>query len=474
MGLPMSELAQHPTLWTILAVSWVAYLVVLAGWIILQKREPIATLSWLLSLALLPVLGLVIYHFFGPQRIKRNRVKRLRARVLLGADEPLPAPDGSCSPVMRLVQGTSGFPPSDCQSVQLLVDGGQTFDALIAAIAAARHHVHLSYYIFDPDHTGTLVRDALVERARAGVQVRVLADALGSSRLSKDFLAPLRAAGGEVMFFHRVHFRLRGLWYPKLNLRNHRKIAIVDGTVGFIGGINITDDENERVNRAAYHDLHLRMDGAAVRWLQLAFLEDWAYACSRVPREEGFWPPCDTGDIRTQVLPAGPDSPWETIHRAKIAAIAGAQSRVWLTTPYFVPGEAARFALTSAAMRGLDVRVLVPAHSDSRLVTAAARSYFDELLAAGATVYEHPRMLHTKALLIDDATCVLGSSNFDNRSFRLNFELCVLFEDAGVAQALAAEMERDLAQSRPVPRERHLGLVPRLVEAGARLLSPLL
>ena len=358
--------------------------------------------------------------------------------------------------------------------MQLLVDGGQTFDALIAAIAAARHHVHLSYYIFDPDHTGTLVRDALVERARAGVQVRVLADALGSSRLSKDFLAPLRAAGGEVMFFHRVHFRLRGLWYPKLNLRNHRKIAIVDGTVGFIGGINITDDENERVNSAAYHDLHLRMDGAAVRWLQLAFLEDWAYACSRVPREEGFWPPCDTGDIRTQVLPAGPDSPWETIHRAKIAAIAGAQSRVWLTTPYFVPGEAARFALTSAAMRGLDVRVLVPARSDSRLVTAAARSYFDELIAAGARVFEHPRMLHTKALLVDDGTCILGSSNFDNRSFRLNFELCVLFEDAGVAQALAAEMERDLAQSRPVPRERHLGLVPRLAEAGARLLSPLL
>ncbi len=470
----MSLFALHPTLFLVLSLLWAGYLLVLAGWIVLQKREPIATLSWLLSLALLPVIGLLIYHFLGPQRIRRNRVKRLRSRVHVMSSAPTTTVAADSSPVMRLVEKTTGFPASTCQRVDLLIDGGATFDALLAAIAAATHHVHLEYYIFEPDRTGTLLRDALIERARAGVHVRLLVDALGSSRLSPKFIAPLQAAGAEVIYFHRLRLRLRGLWRPKLNLRNHRKIVIVDGTIGFTGGINITDEENERFEAGAYHDLHVRIEGAAVRWLQLAFLEDWTYACSRVPRDEGLWPDVASGPIRTQVLPAGPDSPWETIHRANIAAIATAQSRVWLATPYFVPGEAARMALTSAALRGLDVRVLVPMQSDSRLVSAAARSYFDELIAAGAKVFEYPRMLHTKVLLVDDATCLLGSSNFDNRSFRLNFELCVLFEDAGVALALEAELAKDLAHAVEVPALRPLNLAQRLAEAVARLLSPLL
>ncbi|KFN43793.1 cardiolipin synthase [Arenimonas oryziterrae] len=464
-------------LWTplslILSLAWIGYLIVLAGWIILQKREPIATLSWLMSLALLPVLGLLIYHFFGPQRIHRQRVKRLRSRLLLGREETTARLDHS-SPLMRLAQGSSGFPPSHCQRVQLLVDGGATFDALLAAIAQARHHVHLEYYIFEPDRTGTLVRDALIERARAGVQVRVLLDALGSGRIKNDFFAELRAAGGEVAFFHRLRLRLRGLWRPKLNLRSHRKIVVIDGAIGFTGGINITDDENERFTAGAYHDLHLRMDGEAVRWLQLAFLEDWTYACSRVPKDEGLWPAHDAGAIPAQVLPAGPDSPWETIHRVKIAAIGRAHTRVWLATPYFVPGEAARMALTSAALRGLDVRLLVPERSDSLLVSAAARSYFDDLIAAGVRVFEYPRMLHTKALLIDDDTCVLGSSNFDNRSFRLNFELCVLFEDTAVAADLEAVLSEDLGKAAEVPPQRPMSLLHRLIDAAARLVSPLL
>lgn len=470
----MSLFELHPTLALLLSLGWAAYLVVLAGWIVLQKREPIATLSWVMSLALLPVVGLVIYHFLGPQRIRRNRVKRLRSRMRFTTGAPGIALPVECSPVMRLVEKATGFPCSSSQRVDLLVDGGATYDALLAAIATARHHVHLEYYIFEPDRTGSLLRDALIERASAGVHVRLLVDALGSSRLSPKFLAPLQAAGAEVIFFHRLRLRLRGLWRPKLNLRNHRKIVIVDGTVGFTGGINITDEENERFTVDAYHDLHLRMEGAAVHWLQLAFLEDWTYACSRVPSDDGLWPELPAGPIRSQVLPSGPDSPWEAIHRANIDAITSAATRVWLATPYFVPGEAARMALTSAALRGLDVRLLVPAHSDSRLVSAAARSYFGELIAAGVAVYEYPRMLHTKALLVDDSTCLLGSANFDNRSFRLNFELCVLFEDASVATALEAQLSKDLAQAARVPVHRPLNLARRLAEAIARLLSPLL
>jgi cardiolipin synthase len=470
----MSELWQalqpHLEFW--LGLSWIAYLIWLAGWIVLQKREPVATLSWIMSLALLPLLGLLIYHFFGPQRIRRHRVKRRVARARVEKVEFGPKLADEPSYVMRLAQGSSGFPPSSSQHVRLLVDGAATFDAIVAAIASARHHVHAEYYIFDPDQTGTRIRDALVECARAGVRVRLLLDALGSARASRQFLAPLLEAGGEVAFFHR--FRLRRLWRPRLNLRSHRKIVVIDGKLGFTGGINISDTENESLGNAAFHDLHVRMEGEAVRWLQLAFVEDWVYASGHVPKDGELWPQLTPGPIRTQVLPAGPDSPWETIHRVMLAALHRGRDRAWLATPYFVPGEAARMALTSAALRGMDVRLLVPSVSDSRLVSAATRSYFDELIDAGVRVFEYPRMLHSKALLVDADTCVLGSSNFDNRSFRLNFELCVLFEDAGVVADLEAIMARDWAQAREVTGPRALRFAPRLAEASARLLSPLL
>ena len=463
-----------PYLQFALTVVWVVYLLVLAGWIALQKREPIATLSWLLSLALLPVVGLVVYHFFGPQRIRRQRLKRMRSRARLdsaAAGESC----GDCSALMRLAQACSSYPPTSAARVQLLVDGHATFDALLAAVADARHHVHLEYYIFDSDRTGARLRDALIERAAAGVQVRLLLDAVGSAYTYESFLAPLRAAGAEIAFFHR--FRLRRLWRPKLNLRSHRKIVVIDGRVGFTGGINITDEQDESLRADAFHDLHLRVEGDVVRWLQLAFVEDWVYSTpksAKAPATTGFWPEPAPGPIRAQVLPAGPDSPWEAIHRTMIAAIDGATSRVWLSTPYFVPGEAARMALTSAALRGVDIRLLVPARSDSLPVTIAARSYFDELQAAGARVFEYPRMLHTKALLVDADVAILGSSNFDNRSFRLNFELCVLFEDAGVAGDLEQILQADLDAAAEVAIPRPLGLPARLAEAAARLLSPLL
>lgn len=466
----LQVLVPHFTL--ALSLLWAGYILVLAAWIALQKREPIATLSWLLSLALLPVLGFVIYHFLGPQRIHRQQIKRLRAKALLQASWLSASAATAPSPLMRLAKASTGFAPSSCVRIDLLSGGAATFDAIVAAIAGARDHVHLEYYIFEPDQTGSRIRDALIERARAGIKVRLLLDAMGSGRASEKFLKPLREAGAEVAFFHR--FRLRRLWRPKLNLRSHRKIVVVDGAIGFTGGINITDEENESLRADAYHDLHLRMEGDAVLWLQLAFIEDWTYSGRHAPREATLWPDLPAGPVRAQVLPSGPDLRWESIHLVTLAAIHQAQRRVWLATPYFVPGEAARMALTSAALRGLEVRLLVPRTSDSRLVTAAARSYFDELAAAGVQVYEYPTMLHTKALLVDDEVCILGSANFDNRSFKLNFELSLLIEDAGVGGALADILTMDFAQALPVAKPRNLGLPERLAEASARLLSPLL
>ncbi|MEO5629876.1 MAG: cardiolipin synthase [Thermomonas sp.] len=459
-----------------LTVGWIAYLLGLGVWIVLQKREPAATLSWLISLAALPYVGFLIYHVFGPQKIKRHRRRRARARVGLPGDDP--DDDSETAELARLGHAVTGLAPSTARRVELLVDGAATYDALIEAVRGARHHVHLEYYIYQPDLSGRALRDALVERARAGVKVRLLLDAVGSSKTRSSFFRELVDAGGELCWFHPMRFGR--IWErPWLNLRTHRKIVVIDGDIGFAGGINITDEENERLRDDAFRDLHLRMEGDAVRGLQMVFVEDWAYATGK--REfmgevaRATPEPCP-GPVAAQVISSGPDSDWEAIHRLHVSAIHAASHRVWLVTPYFVPGEAAKMALTSAAFGGIDVRLLVPRQSDSRLVTYAARSYFDTLLAAGVKVYEYgPRMLHTKALLVDDDLCMIGSANFDSRSFRLNFEICVLFHDAGVATELAKLIEGEFAHAPRVRHDRERPLLrARLPEAFARLLSPLL
>ena len=459
-----------------LSLGWIAYLVGLGVWIVLQKREPVATLSWLLGLAALPYVGLVVYQLFGPLRIRRHRLRRARARVQAGEVPTLDDPDAR--ELARLGMATTGLPPSTARRVDLLVDGAATYEALLEAVRGARDHVHLEYYIYHPDQSGTALRDALVERARAGVKVRLLLDAVGSSKAPQRFFAPLLEAGGELAWFHPIRFGR--VWERSwMNLRTHRKIVVVDGRVGFAGGINITDEENDRLRADAYRDLHLRLEGEVVATLQLVFVEDWAYATddrsvlASLPRSEiaGSEDP-----IHAQVLTSGPDSDWEAIHRLHVAAIHAARHRVWLVTPYFVPGEAAMMALTSAAFGGLDVRLLVPRQSDSRLVTLAARSYFDTLLAAGVKVYEYgPRMLHTKTLLVDDDLAMVGSANFDHRSFRLNFEVSVLLRDAGLAATLAKLIEGEFANAPRVRVDRARPLWrARLPEAFARLLSPLL
>jgi cardiolipin synthase len=457
-----------------LALGWLTYVLWLGLWIVLQKRAPAATLSWLISLAALPYLGFIVYYFFGPQRIKRQRLRRIRTRAALPAPPSGLAPSAEAIELAQVAQATTGLPPTTATRVQLLVDGAAKFDALLAAVAQAREHVHLEYYIYEPDRTGTALRDALVERAQAGVDVRLLLDAVGSGKVSRRFLRPLLEAGGEVAWFHPM--RLRWFWKrPWLNLRTHRKIVVIDGQLAFTGGINITDAQDERLRADAYRDLHLRLEGDLVRSLQLVFVEDWAYATGQPPLQLPAVPP-RPGAVAAQVLVSGPDSSWEAIHRLHVGAIHAAQRRVWLVTPYFVPGEAAMMALTSAALGGVDVRLLVPKLSDSRLVTYAARSYFDDLLAAGVRIYEcGPRLLHTKALLCDDDLLIVGSANFDNRSFRLNFEVSVMFCDATLAAGLAGLIEDECGRAVRVRDDRDRPLWrTRVPEALARLVSPLL
>ena len=452
-------------------VLWLIYIVLLSAWVLLQKREPIATLSWLMALALLPYVGFIIYHFLGPTRIKRQNIKRLRAKSGL---MPLIESNNAhrASELMKLNAKSSGFAPSSATEVTLIPSGADTFDELVKAFALAQHHIHLEYYIFERDITGTRIRDALIVQAQRGIQVRLLLDRMGSKNITERFLKPMREAGIEILFFHP--FLFKHIWRPQINIRTHRKIVVIDGKLGFTGGINITDEENKNLRDDAYEDLHFKVSGEVVRWLQLAFIEDWLYAGGQSKAEPAYWPAPIPGDVATQVLVAGPDTPWEPIHRAQVFAISNARKKIVLATPYFVPSGAALMAINSASLRGIDVVLIVPKRSDSRIVSLAAKSYFEELSQAGVRIYQYPHMLHTKALLIDDDVVIVGSSNFDQRSFRLNFELSLLIEDNKVADQLVRILFEYVEQSTLFDPKQKIPLHSRLAIAAARVFSPLL
>lgn len=481
----MSEWITHEHVMLVLSALWSIYVLIVGVWILLQRRAPVATLSWLLSMAVLPVLGLVIYYFLGPQRMKRQRVRRLRSRrrsrVRAGAvrlKEKVPQAPERLHQIVQLVTASSHFPLSTADRVELLVGGAATFDSIMAAVHQAQHHIHLEYYIFEPDHTGLGLIAALTEKARQGVKVRLLVDALGSKRLVRRHYQPLIDAGGECVLFHptRLGRRVR----PVINFRTHRKIVVIDGRVGYTGGVNITDEEDKRLQPQAYHDVHVCLHGAVVNWLQTVFLEDWCYAQGYASEQAladlpALLPDVPEGEQVVQIMTSGPDSGMEAIHRVHVGAIHAASQRLWLTTPYFVPTEAAMLALTNAALRGVDVRLLVPEKSDSFIVTAAARSYFDELIRRGVKVFEYQQsMLHSKTMLVDDMVCIIGTANFDNRSFRLNYEVCALVYGADFAGKLEQQFLDDMQHARRVPYARAQSLRQRLGDSLARLSSPLL
>ena len=473
----------HWTFW--LGWVWTISSIVVTTWVILQRRSPVSTLAWIMVLNLMPVIGLAVYAYFGPQRVKRQRLRRWHNRAALMSQRDLARlrtdrPDVPAWAVQhaRLIEGSCGIPISSVQSIDILASGGATLDALLREIGAAEDHVHLEYYIFEPDQTGTLLLNALTAKARAGVEVRLLVDAIGSpallSRKHRRLLDEFRGAGGEFTVFHPHRLdRLR----PLVNLRTHRKIVVIDGRVGLLGGINVTDDENEQFRpHDAYRDTHLLLRGGAVRWLQYIFLQDWRYANGKAPRgEHEMLPDVAPGTLPLQIVASGPDTDGEAIHRAMIDALNMARDRVWMATPYFVPTEPALLALTNAALRGVQVKLIVPERSDSRIVTAAARSYYQELQAAGALIFEYRgRMFHAKTLLVDEQYGMVGSANFDNRSFRLNFEVAAAVYDRTFNTQLAAMFEDDLSQCKLVPTGRRAPPLQYVFEAVARLGSPLL
>lgn len=486
--IPFHLMTDH--LIALLSLAWLLWIALVAVGLILERRSPAATLAWLLALLFMPYFGFVIYLLIGPRRLRRRRLRYSRARERLvqstthrrmGHNHATLSgfPNADLEWQLATLLGRAGQDqPSPALDVVLLETGDACFAALETAIAAAIHHVHLEYYLWQPDPVGRRLRDLLIEKARAGVQVRLLLDPIGSDRITRRFLKPLQEAGGLIAWFNPIS--LRRFRWRHVNFRTHRKIVVCDGQIGFTGGINISAEHSHAHYgiEHAWRDTHLRITGEPVHRLQFTFLEDWYFATDQAPFALEFFPPAPEPSSRPwlHIVESGPDNNRQAIARFYFAAIAGAQRQVLLATPYFVPNEALTTALTTTALRGVEVQILVPKQSDSRLVTAAARSYYDELASAGVTIYEYgPPMLHAKLLIVDEQLAAVGSANFDNRSLTLNFETIVVIYDAPLAVQLARSFKADLHQAhRYLSSNRQATFGQRLSEATARLLSPLL
>jgi cardiolipin synthase A/B len=474
---------------TMRAMSWwMIYAVVAPFWIgmngviiVLQRRSAAATIAWLMVLVFLPIVGMVVYRLIGPLRLERRKQRRVASRRIIeeGA-RGLAALDATAKDHHQLAMvsiGLGGAPPLRAGSVDIYTDGERAYAAIFEAVRAATDHVHLEYYIWEPDVIGTRLRDLVIEKARAGVKVRVLLDGTGSAHASRRFLAPLRDAGVQVAWFNPI--RLRTLRRKRVDFRTHRKIVVCDGRIGFTGGMNMTDVHSKALSDKYWRDTHMRVTGAAVWPIQRAFFEDWAYAADEVLEISTATvpPPERDGDKLVQIVASGPDTAAFAIHKIYFTAINEARERVWLTTPYFVPDDALVAALITAALRGVDVRVLVPAKGDSMLVDLAARSYFPELIEVGVRVYEYtPRFIHAKTLVCDQDVSVIGTANFDNRSFRLDFEIAAVLFGTSENRTLAEAYTADLADCRELStvilQKQSFGR--RLGQASARLMSPLL
>jgi len=474
---------------SLLVLAEVVWVLSAAVWMILNRRSPTATLAWILALTLLPYVGVAVYLLIGPRRLYRKRHRHAAARAKVKHATPQPvgvapqpnvplADNEELRQFAALIERAGEGRPLRARRLDVIPSGDGAYDAIEAAIREARHHVHLEYYIWTAGRVGTRLRDLLCEKARQGVQVRLLLGGLGSAWLSRRFLRPLREAGAEVAWFNRLALaRLRpGL----INFRTHRKIVVCDGRVGFTGGVNICDDHSGRQRGPlAWRDTQVRLEGPPVGYLQSVFLEDWHFTTGGAPTHRVYFPwDQDDGDGPwVQVIASGPDDDLYPIHKFFFAAISGARRRVWLTTAYFVPDEAILTALGTAAMRGVDVCILVPSRSDVRLVDAAARSYFDDLLRMGVQVFLYgPPVVHAKTLVIDDDLAVVGTANMDNRSLRLNFEVITAVYDPGVAAEMAGQFAADLQNARPflLRDARRVSLPRRFGESTARLLSPIL
>jgi cardiolipin synthase len=469
--------------------SYIVWVILACMSLLMNRRSPTATLAWIFAFIALPLVSGVYYVMFGPRRLQRRKRRYGLARVHAGAVsthltttscETRPSLSAQASALAAVGKRLNQGEPTFATSVELLDDGDAKMKALERAIVDSVQHIHMEYYIWEPDHVGVRFRDLLAAAAGRGVEVRLLYDALGSPHIKTAFWKSLVDAGGEVLAFNPLRWSSKSLLMH--NFRTHRKIAICDGRVGFLGGINMHDPATATGSgKNAWRDQHVEIVGEPVRKLQRLFLENWTYAGGTFNLTNKsmplYFPPAEKGGkgVAVQILASGPDEETAPLHAFFLAALSTAHTRVWIETPYLIPDEPLESALRVAELRGVDVQVIVPREGDSKLVTMASNTYCESLHKAGIKVFQYgPPMLHAKTMVVDDTVAVVGTANLDNRSFRLNFEVAAAFYDKRIVKHLADRFEADRSTSRKFSVRRRNPKVTQVLESVARLTSPVL
>lgn len=465
---------------TLLAGLEMLVIVLGISWVLLTKKEATSAMAWCLVVLLMPFIGVLLFWVFGYGHVVRPLRRKRRHRHLFHAHYPTlragSDPEATYGELGFLAQRVNAFPLRHGNRVTFYHETTQAFDALLEAIRGARKHVHLEYFIYRPDSTGQRLIELLTQKAKEGVEVRLLYDAMGGRSLSRRFMRPLTNMGGKVGVFLPLNpLRSR----IQINLRNHRKITVIDGQIAFTGGMNIGDEYLGKSGYFGYwRDEVMKVEGAAAADLQRVFAEDWDFAMRESLIQDAYFPlPQQAGDAVVQVAESGPDQEINSIREIYFAAILAARERLWIASPYFVPDAGLLDALRLARYRGLDVRLLTIHRPDHYLSFYAGRFYWSGMLDVGVKLYQYTRgMMHTKMVLVDGRWAMLGSANLDIRSLRLNFEaVCLLHSPAVIAEleeAYLRDLEDALLTDAKAFAERSFAV--RLVENGCRLLSPVL
>lgn len=447
---------------------------------LMHVRTTQGTIAWVVLLVTFPYLAMPFYWVAGRARfsgyVRARRAEDVRLRKLADSmhtrlrryEVEIPADDVFSKAARYL----GGLPFTRGNSLELLIDGTETFERLFAEIQAAKHYICVNFYIVKNDRLGMRFQQLLIERALAGVKVRLLIDEIGSYKLERKYLRALADAGVECEWFGTNRF-----WWSRLqvNFRNHRKIMVIDGETAFIGGLNVGDEYmglDKRFGR--WRDTHLQMKGPAVQAAQLVFLEDWFWACGRVP-ELSWNTATEAADQVAALIPTGPADPADSWQLLVAEAANSARERLWITSPYFVPDEGVLTALQTAALRGVDVRILIPERPDHLLVWLSAFTYYEQALPFNVRIFRYHRgFLHQKVMLIDHRLAAVGTANLDNRSFRLNFEIMAFSPDPAFVGEVGAMLEADFTHAREARVEEFTGrpLAFRAACRAARLFSP--
>ena len=440
-----------------------------------QGRTAQGTIAWGLALLLLPIVGIPLYLLFGTRKFHGYRLARRQGDARLNALghnirhqlQPYALPSEA---VTQPLYNFFRLPLTHSNRCNLLIDGDATFAAMQQAIDSAQHSICMQFYIVRDDDTGRQMSQRLIDKAQQGVRVYFLYDEIGSHGLSRAFLRRLQQGGVQVSRFNSWKLRHR----MQLNFRNHRKLMVVDGRHSFVGGINLGDEYLAWGSEGRWRDTHVDIEGPASLPFQLSFCEDWYWATQTIP--DCPWQPyafSDTHDDAVMCINTGPADPQESASLSLCHLINQAQHRIWIATPYFIPDIPTLAALKLAALRGLDVRVLIPQQTDKWFVQHAMQSYVEDLTQMGIRFYAYqPGFMHQKVLLIDNNWSCIGSANMDNRSLRINFEANALIRGNHFAGQTETMLRRDLNDARPLQPET--SVPKRLLNKLLRLSSPLL